>query len=181
MGTWTSWRRMSREAERMLWGAFKKRNNKLQSVGISWSGLQVRYSGKRPPQSWRISKRNKIYIWLYPVLVSETIGLWGAPESTTHLMHGPCPRFHQRLTCAQSCPTLCDPMDCITPGSSVHGISQQEYWSGLPFPPSGDLPDPGIETRLRLFLSPCIDRQTQPLLHLGSPISTKLLPKYFQG
>ena len=21
----------------------------------------------------------------------------------------------------------------------------QEYWSGLPFPPSGDLPDPGIE------------------------------------
>ena len=26
--------------------------------------------------------------------------------------------------CAQSCPTLCDPMDCSPPGSSVHGISQ---------------------------------------------------------
>ena len=25
------------------------------------------------------------------------------------------------------------------------GLSQQEYWSGLPFPPPGDLPDPGIE------------------------------------
>ena len=25
------------------------------------------------------------------------------------------------------------------------GFSRQEYWSGLPFPPSGDLPDPGIE------------------------------------
>ena len=25
---------------------------------------------------------------------------------------------------AQSCPTLCDPMDCSLPGSSVHGISQ---------------------------------------------------------
>ena len=25
---------------------------------------------------------------------------------------------------AQSCPTLCDPMDCNPPGSSVHGISQ---------------------------------------------------------
>ena len=24
-------------------------------------------------------------------------------------------------------------------------FSRQEYWSGLPFPPSGDLPDPGIE------------------------------------
>ena len=37
------------------------------------------------------------------------------------------------------------PMDCSPPGSSVHGISQQEYWSGLPFPPPGDLPNPGIE------------------------------------
>ena len=25
------------------------------------------------------------------------------------------------------------------------GFSWQEYWSGLPFPPPGDLPDPGIE------------------------------------
>ena len=25
------------------------------------------------------------------------------------------------------------------------GFSSQEYWSGLPFPPPGDLPDPGIE------------------------------------
>ena len=36
-------------------------------------------------------------------------------------------------------------MDNSLPASSVHGISQQEYWSGLPFPPPGDLPDPGIE------------------------------------
>ena len=26
-------------------------------------------------------------------------------------------------------------------------FSRQEYWSGLPFPSSGDLPDPGIEPR----------------------------------
>ena len=26
-------------------------------------------------------------------------------------------------------------------------FSRQEYWSGLPFPPPGDLPDPGIEPR----------------------------------
>ena len=26
------------------------------------------------------------------------------------------------------------------------GFSRQEYWSGLPYPPPGDLPDPGIET-----------------------------------
>ena len=33
------------------------------------------------------------------------------------------------------------------PGSSVHGILRQEHWSGLPFPSSGDLPNPGIEPR----------------------------------
>ena len=27
------------------------------------------------------------------------------------------------------------------------GFSRQEYWSGLPFPSLGDLPDPGIEPR----------------------------------
>ena len=30
-------------------------------------------------------------------------------------------------------------MDCSPPGSSVHGTSQEEYWSGLPFPSPGDL------------------------------------------
>ena len=34
---------------------------------------------------------------------------------------------------AQSCPTLCDPMDCRLPGSSVRGFSRQEYWSGVPW------------------------------------------------
>ena len=47
---------------------------------------------------------------------------------------------------AQSCPTLCGPMDCSPPGFSIHGISQQEYWNGLPFPSPGDLPTPGIKS-----------------------------------
>ena len=46
---------------------------------------------------------------------------------------------------AQSCWTLCDPMDCSPPGSPSMGFFRQEYRSGLPFPPPGDLPDPGIE------------------------------------
>ena len=36
-------------------------------------------------------------------------------------------------------------MDHSLPGSSVHEILQQEYWSGLPCPPPGDLPNLGIE------------------------------------
>jgi len=35
-------------------------------------------------------------------------------------------------------------MDYSPPGSSVPGILRQEYWSGLPFLSSGDLPDPEI-------------------------------------
>ena len=46
---------------------------------------------------------------------------------------------------SQSCLTLCDSMDCNPPDSSVHGIFQARYWSGLPFPSPGDLPNPRIE------------------------------------
>ena len=42
----------------------------------------------------------------------------------------------------QLCPILCDPIGCSPPGSSVHGISQEEYWNGLPCTPPGDLPKP---------------------------------------
>ena len=48
---------------------------------------------------------------------------------------------------AQSCPTLCDLMDCSPPGSSVHRILQAGIleWVAIPF--SRDLPDPGTELR----------------------------------
>ena len=48
---------------------------------------------------------------------------------------------------AESCLRLWDPVDGSPPSSSVHGISQQEYWSGLPFSFSGDLPDSEIKPR----------------------------------
>ena len=40
---------------------------------------------------------------------------------------------------------LCDSMNCSLLASSVCGILGQEDWSGLPFPPPGDLPDPGMK------------------------------------
>ena len=46
---------------------------------------------------------------------------------------------------AQSCLTLCDPVDCSPSSSSVRKFSRQEYRNGLPFPSPGDLSDPGIE------------------------------------
>ena len=48
----------------------------------------------------------------------------------------------------QSCPILCNPMTCSPPGTSVHGNSPYgEYWSGLPCPFPGNLPNPGMESR----------------------------------
>ena len=47
--------------------------------------------------------------------------------------------------CAQLCPTLCNTMECSLSVFSVHGVFQAEYWSRLPFPPLGELTDPGIE------------------------------------
>ena len=49
-----------------------------------------------------------------------------------------------RAQSLQSCPTLCNPMDCGQNPLSM-GSFRQEYWSGLPFPPPGALPDPGVE------------------------------------
>ena len=41
----------------------------------------------------------------------------------------------------QSCLTLCNPMDCSSPGTSLFGILQARVLSGLPSPPPGDLHD----------------------------------------
>ena len=43
-------------------------------------------------------------------------------------------------------------------------FSQKTYWGGLPFPPLGDLPDPGIE-----LVSPTLQADSLPLNHLGIP------------
>ena len=65
-------------------------------------------------------------------------------EILYHLSHQGSPYLlESESESRSSCLTLCDPMDCSPPGSSVHGILQPEYWSGLPFPSPGDLPNPG--------------------------------------
>ena len=53
------------------------------------------------------------------------------------------------LRCAvlslQLCPTLCNPIDCSLPGSSVHGILQARIPEWVTMPSPGNLPDPGIK------------------------------------
>ena len=65
---------------------------------------------------------------------------------------------------AQSNLTLCNPMDCSPSGSSVHEISQQGYWNGLPFPSPENFSHPEIKPK-----SPVLQENLLPLRHLGSP------------
>ena len=59
----------------------------------------------------------------------------------------------------QSRLTLCDPLAPLS-----NGLSRQEYVSEWPFPPPGDLPDPGIKPK-----TPALQADFLPLSHLGSP------------
>ena len=67
---------------------------------------------------------------------------------------------------AQSCLTLCSPMDCSPPNSS-----EQEYWNGLPYLPPGNLPNWGIEPR-----SPALQADSLPTEPLGKPQAGNGLP-----
>ena len=60
-------------------------------------------------------------------------------------LHALYVQYMCRRVCAQSCLTLCDPMDCSPPDSSVHGISQARILEWVAIPPPGNLLDPGIE------------------------------------
>ena len=51
------------------------------------------------------------------------------------------------------------------------GVSRQEYWSGLPFTPPGDLPSPGIEPRSPTVQADSLPGKTQ--LHPSEVISNK--------
>ena len=61
-------------------------------------------------------------------------------------------------------PTLCDLMGCSTTSFLCLWISQEEYWSVLPFPSPGNLPDPGIKLG-----SPALQADSLPLSHQRSP------------
>ena len=68
-------------------------------------------------------------------------------------------------------PTLCNPMDCSYQAPLSMRFSRQEYWSGLPFPSPGDVPDPGIKP-----WSPALQADPSVSEPPGKPISAA----YFQ-
>ena len=73
---------------------------------------------------------------------------------------------------AQSCLILSDPMDCSHQAPLSMGFFRHEYWSGLPFPLPGDLPDPGIKP-----MSPALQADS---LSTESPGMPKLHEYHYQ-
>ena len=112
-------------------------------------------------ESWTIKKAehqriDAFELWCWRRLLRVS---WTARRSNQSILK------ESESEVAQSCPTLCDPMD-----SSLHqaplsmGFSRQEYWSGLPFPSLGNLPtqesNPGLSHCRQMLYH---------LSHQGSP------------
>ena len=75
---------------------------------------------------------------------------WDSPGKNTGVGYHfllQCMKVKSESEVAQSCPTLCDPMDCSPPGSSVHGIFQARVleWGAITFS------EPLILGRFKLF------------------------------
>ena len=87
-----------------------------------------------------ITSLNLDYLFIDPLCKQSHTGAW-TYEFWQHTIQSLCAQS------LQLCPTLCDPINCSPPGSSVHGILQARIleWVAIPF--SRDLPDPETELK----------------------------------
>ena len=94
------------------------------------------------------------------------------PEAITAWLVG-CTPYNMCLV-AQSCPTLCNPVDCSPPGSSIHEDSPgQNTELGSLSLLQGIFPTPGIEP-----LSPALQADSYHLSHQGSQYKVKKQKKH---
>ena len=84
--------------------------------------------------------------------------------------------MRKKVLVTQSCLTLCNSMDCSHPGSSFHGILQVRILECVPFPSTGDLPDPGIKPR-----SPALQADSSLSEPSGEPESPETNLSFFNS
>ena len=139
------------------------------SVQILWPHLQPTWcQGPATQKGWPCPEQNSFscapgpwlchfLCWKCPYLLfplpgtSCTVSILGAKAIVDQfLVYLQNPVWHLKkkkkvkALVTQSCTTLCNSMDCSHQAPLSMGFSRQEYWSGLPCPPPGDLPEPGI-------------------------------------
>ena len=77
--------------------------------------------------------------WCHPAISSSVVPFSSCPQSLPASESFPISQLfpwggQSTGVSAQSCPTLCNPMDCTCQAPLSMEFSRQEYWSGLPFP-----------------------------------------------
>jgi len=107
------------------------------------NGNPLQYSCLENPRDGRAW-----WVAIYGVAQSQTQLKWLSSRSSSKL----CIQWHGKnqkvkVKAAQYCLTLFDPMDCSCQAPLAMEFSRPEYWSGLPCPPPGNLPNPGIRPR----------------------------------
>ena len=88
------------------------------------------------------SRRTIIFLFFSSLYLQLSDEIWSS-SLNTQWQH--CLKLSTARLVTQSCPTLCDAMDCSPPGSSVHGIPQARIleWVAISF--SRGSSNPGIE------------------------------------
>ena len=137
-------RRRGQQRMRWLNGITDSMDMSFTSPGIWW------WTG-RPGVLQSIESQRVRHNWATELKPSQWMFLKDSPDSIEYHYHVRSVGLYSQqvcvfvcaFTCTQSCLTLCNlwPTMCLCPWD----FSRQEYWSGLPFPFPGDLPDPGIE------------------------------------
>ena len=106
---------------------------------------------------WRLTRIARTWMLASEAVIfwDQLTPLWTSPPNSASMT----PRSLLSLfsLVAQSCPTLVTPWTVACQAPLSMGCSRQEYWSGLPFPSPGDLPNPGIEPR-----SPALQADSLP-------------------
>ena len=120
------------------------RPNKGKRVWGSWGE-----EGDEETSHWKVTRKITINLFFSKMMFSKfcytDLHWWW--ELLRVLLFLEWARKHACVfSPTQLCPTLCNPINCSPPQAPLSmGFSRQEYWSGLPFPPPGDLLNPGIE------------------------------------
>ena len=149
--------------------------------------MLLKIRGKRMKESWSVhrksmkcsSRRSWVGPSSHPSVLQDLKPPPGIQEDTWAVLSSYT--FRLACVCAKSLRsflTLCDPMDCSLPNSSV---CRQESWSGWPCPPPGSLPDPMIKAASRV--APALQADSLPLSHQGSsyfPLGALLFYKLAQ-
>ena len=147
-------------------GKLLSNRNELLMYATIWVDVKKIMLSKKKP--------DKMYVWHVYVHIYVGICIYVCIEFYLHkILENTHSSYSARKQssdyCAQSCLTLCDPMDCSLPGSCVHGIAPARLLEWVAISSSRGSSDPGIEPMSPT--SPGLGGGSLPLSHQGSPIS----------